>query len=91
MTSFQTHGVNFELGIHGEHELIVVELWFNPYEEESHETQVEYLRHTSLPFHSALHCNFFREHFQPFGLKLVLPSVVKPSGAIAKRGTRHLT
>ena len=36
-------------------------------------------------------CNFLRYHFQPFSLNLVLPSVVKPSGAIAKRGTRHLT
>ena len=40
---------------------------------------------------SILHCNFLRQHFQPFSLNLVLPSVVKPSGAIAKRGTRHLT
>jgi len=38
-----------------------------------------------------LHCNFLRYHFEPFSLNLVLPSVVKPSGAIAKRGTRHLT
>ena len=38
-----------------------------------------------------LHFNFLRYHFQPFSLNLVLPSVVKPSGAIAKRGTRHLT
>ena len=38
-----------------------------------------------------VHCNFLRYHFQPFSLNLVLPSVVKPSGAIAKRGTRHLT
>jgi len=37
------------------------------------------------------HCNFLRYHFQPFNINLVLPSVVKPSGAIAKRGTRHLT
>ena len=36
------------------------------------------------------HCNFLRKHFQPFSLNLVLPSV-KPSGAMAKRGTRHLT
>jgi len=42
-------------------------------------------------FTQILHCNFLRYHFQPFGLNLVLPSVVKPSGAIAKRGTRHLT
>jgi len=27
------------------------------------------------------HCNFLRKHFQPFSLNLVLPSVVKPSGA----------
>jgi len=40
---------------------------------------------------SSVHCNFLRYHFQPFSLNLVLPSVVKPSGAIAKRGTRHLT
>jgi len=37
------------------------------------------------------HTKFLRYHFQPFSLNLVLPSVVKPSGAIAKRGTRHLT
>ena len=36
------------------------------------------------------HSNFLRYHFQPFALNLVLPSV-KPSGATAKRGTRHLT
>jgi len=41
--------------------------------------------------HDGVHCNFLRQHFQPFSLNLVLPSVVKPSGAIAKRGTRHLT
>jgi len=35
--------------------------------------------------------NFLRYHFQPFSLNLVLPSVVKPSGVIAQRGTRHLT
>jgi len=28
-----------------------------------------------------IHCNFLRYHFQPFSLNLVLPSVVKPSGA----------
>ena len=37
------------------------------------------------------HCNFWRYHFQPFSLNLVLPSVVKPSGEIAERGKRHLT
>jgi len=37
------------------------------------------------------HCNFLRYHFQPFGLNLVLPSVVKPSGEIAERGKRHPT
>ena len=42
-------------------------------------------------YNRLLHCNFLRKHFQPFSLNLVLPSVVKPSGAIAKRGTRHLT
>ena len=42
-------------------------------------------------FSHGAHCNFLRYHFQPFSLNLVLPSVVKPSGAIAKRGTRHLT
>jgi len=35
------------------------------------------------------HCNFLSSHFQPFGLNLVLPSVVKPSGEIAERGKRH--
>jgi len=39
----------------------------------------------------ALHCNFLRQHFQPFSLNLVLPSVVKPSGEIAERGKRHPT
>ena len=38
-----------------------------------------------------IHCNFLRKHFQPFGLNLVLPSVVKPSGEIAERGKRHPT
>jgi len=51
---------------------------------------------TSMHFKNCLthyrpHCNFLRYHFQPFSLNLVLPSVVKPSGAIAKRSTRHLT
>ena len=40
---------------------------------------------------SGRYTHFLRYHFQPFGLNLVLPSVVNPSGAIAKRGTRHLT
>ena len=44
-----------------------------------------------VTFVSRDHCNFLRYHFQPFSLNLVLPSVVKPSGARAKRGTRHLT
>ena len=39
----------------------------------------------------SLHCNLLRWHFQPFGLNLVLPSVVKPSGEIAERGKRHPT
>jgi len=38
-----------------------------------------------------IHCNFLRQHFQPFGLNLVLPSVVKPSGEITERGKRHPT
>jgi len=39
----------------------------------------------------ALHCNFLRWNFQPFGLNLVLPSVVKPSGGIVERGKRQPT
>ena len=46
---------------------------------------------SKLLLSTTLHCNFLRWHFRPFGLNLVLPSVVKPSGEIAERGKRHPT
>jgi len=40
--------------------------------------------------HESPSLSFFKVAFLTFSLNSVLPSVVKSSGAIAKRGTRHL-